>query len=85
MGLLKFLAVVFLVILAIRLIGRLILPLLGKYAIQKVNKTMQERMETQSKGNKIYEDGDVTIRRKKEDKNTSGNRDDEYVDFQEID
>ncbi|MCO4806390.1 MAG: hypothetical protein KC456_07345 [Flavobacteriales bacterium] len=85
MGLLKFLAVVFLVILAIRLIGRLILPLLGKYAINKVTETMRERQESQSNGNKIYQDGDVTIRRKDEGKNTSSSRDEEYVDFQEID
>ncbi len=85
MALIKFLAIVFLVVVAFRLLARIFLPLLGKYALNKVTKNMNEKMQSQSSGPKVYEDGGVVIRKTSGAKKSSNSQDDEYIDFQEID
>jgi hypothetical protein len=82
---LKVVAILILIVFAFRMLARFFLPLLGKYAIKKVNENMQERAKTQQQGEKIYQDGEVEIRKTKSDHKTSTqSNDDEYIDYEEL-
>lgn len=87
MGLIRFLAILALVYLLFKLIGRFLLPYLTRKVVKKAAEQMEEQLKRQQEGEKIYQDGKVTIRKPKEP-HSSGNRNasdkDEYVDFEEV-
>jgi hypothetical protein len=85
MGLLRFAAIAFVIYLIFRLIARFVLPLLAKYFVKKATQNMHERVQTQSEGEKIYQDEKVIIRKTNQKKaNESKSNDDEFVDFEEV-
>lgn len=72
--------------LILKLIGRYVIPWLGKKAMKKAQSNMREQMEKQRSGDKIYESGNVTIRKSKSQDSKSGNNsEEEYIDFEEVD
>lgn len=79
----KVLAILLLVVVAIRLLVRWLLPVLGRYAVNKASESMKERHKSQSMGPKVYDDGQVEIR-KATKKDRPGSTDVEDVDFEEI-
>jgi len=85
MGLIRFLAIAFLIYFGFKLLVRFFLPLLGKYAIKKASENMQEQAKRAQDGPKVYEQGNVTIRKPAGGNTRSKSNDEEYVDFQEID
>lgn len=85
MGLLRILGILLIIYFAMRLISRFLLPFIGRYFVKKANESMQERMRQQREGDKIYQDGEVTIRKANKSGNKSSEGDDgEYVDYEEV-
>lgn len=85
MGLIRFLAIALLIYFGFKLLVRFFLPLLGKYAIKKASESMQEQAKRTQEGPKVYEQGNVTIRKPAAGNSRNRSSDEEYVDFQEID
>jgi hypothetical protein len=87
MGLIRFLAIVALGYLLFKLIGRFLLPYLTRKVVKKAAAQMEEQLKRQQEGEKIYQDGKVTIRKPKE-QNSASNKNssdrDEYVDYEEV-
>lgn len=83
---LKVLAIIVLVVLGFRLLARVFLPILGRYAIKKVSQNFEEQMKSQSQGQRVYEDGKVEIRKSEssQKQNQSAESQDEYIDFEEV-
>lgn len=85
-GLLRTLAIIFLVFWGFRIIGRYILPWLGKWAIRKAGQRMQDQVNVnfqQSQKRRedvIKDDGNIKISKTK-----SSSDEGEFVDFEEID
>ena len=90
MGLIRFLAIAFLIYWAVRLLMRFVMPFLAKYVLKKASQKMQNQMNQQpnssNSGDKIYDRGDVEIRTKPKSSSSdiSSAGDDEYVDFEEV-
>lgn len=85
MALLRFLLIVFAGYLLFRVIGRYVLPWLGKKVVEKAQDNMAEQMERRHSGEKVYESGDITIRKttaKRDLTRKNGNED--YVDYEEV-
>lgn len=85
MGLIRILGIFLIIYLAMQLISRYLLPWAAKYFVKKASEGMQERMRTREDGEKIYQEGEVTIRKTapKSD-NSSSSEDGEYVDYEEV-
>ncbi|MEZ4720777.1 MAG: DUF4834 family protein [Flavobacteriales bacterium] len=83
---LKVLAIIVLVVLGFRMLVRVFLPILGRYAIKKVSQNFEEQMKSQSQGQRVYEDGKVEIRKSEssQKQNHSADNMDEYIDFEEV-
>jgi hypothetical protein len=91
MGLIRFLAIALIFYAIFKLMMRYVFPWVAKYVLRKASQQMQDQMNNQMnnggapKAEKIYDKGNVEIRKSK----TSGNKaasagDDEYVDFEEV-
>ncbi len=86
MGLLRFLLIILAGYLLFRVIGRLLLPWLGKKAVNKAREQMEEQMKRQQSGERIYKDGETEIRSKKNTPSRPKSDDQgEYVDYVEVD
>ncbi len=82
---LRFLAILLLVVLVFRLLMRFLLPILGKYAVKKATESMQEKTKQQTEGQKIYQHGDITIRKPTSSNNrNASNNEEDFVDYQEV-
>lgn len=86
MGLLRLLAIIFIVYLVFRLAARFLFPLLAKYFIRKATSNMEERVKSQQAGKKVFEEGDIEIRKmdRRQDGGSSANNEDDYIDFEEV-
>lgn len=85
MALLRFLVIAFMIYLGFRLIVRYLLPLFGHYVVRKASEQVTEQMTRQQQGRKIYQDGNMTIRKSDQRNKNANGADEEYIDFQEID
>jgi hypothetical protein len=85
-GLIRLLAIIFLVYLVFRLAARFLFPLVARYFMKKAASTMEEHMKSQKSGEKVFQEGDVEIR-KMDNPNSqaASDRQDDYIDFEEID
>lgn len=70
---------------------RYVFPWVAKYVLRKASQSMQDQMNSQMNNNgspkaeKIYDNGNVEIRKSKTSANkTASAGDDEYVDFEEV-
>lgn len=63
---------------------RYLLPLLGKYAIKKATESIQEKAKNQTEGQKIYQHGDITIRKPSPNNKNARSNDEDFVDYQEV-
>ncbi|MEX2595549.1 MAG: DUF4834 family protein [Salibacteraceae bacterium] len=85
MGLIRFLAIAFVIYMAFRLLTRFILPWIARQFIKKASKSMQDQMKSRTEGDKVYEEGEITIRKTKSERaSTKKKDDDEYIDFEEV-
>lgn len=85
MALLRFFVFALAGYLLLKIIGRYVLPWLGKKAVEKAQDSMKEKMEQQRSGKKVYESGDIEIRKPSESNASKQSDDDDYVDYVEID
>ncbi|GAB5538864.1 MAG: hypothetical protein Salg2KO_09670 [Salibacteraceae bacterium] len=81
---LKALAIIIAAVLLFRLLIRFLLPILGKFAIKKVTENMKEQSKRKTDGEKVYQKGDIEIRKSNKNSAGGGNSDDEYVDYTEV-
>ena len=85
MGLIRIIGIALIIYLIIRLITRFILPLAARYFMRKASETLQEQVKTRQSGQKIYEEGEVTIRKTQQKSSESKASDSgDYVDFEEV-
>lgn len=86
MGLLRVLAIFFIVYLVIKLIGRLLLPRMVKSFAERMNDRMAGMADQFNQQNDTRQEGDVTIENAgKSQKDNSDTGKGEYVDFEEVD
>lgn len=87
MGLIRILAIVFLIILVFRLLARFVFPWLLRSFISKTQRDFeQKRQDLHDQQHPQRPEGEVTIKTTSKKKQNKGNDDDsEYVDFEEVD
>ena len=85
MALIRILGIVLLIYLFIKLMTRIVFPLAARYFMRKASQNIEEKMRSQSQGQKIYQDEKVTIRKPSGTANNgpAGN-DGEYVEYEEV-
>ena len=80
-----FMAIAFLIYVGVRIIARFVLPFLGKYFIKKATENIQEKARTQREGEKVYQDGEVTIRKQQTRSARDASSDEgDYVEYEEV-
>lgn len=85
MGLLRTLAIIILVMYALRILGRLFAPFMIRYVAKKAEKRFSEqfKQQTQNQNQQRTKEGETTIDKmpnRKPSKNVG-----EYIDFEEVD
>jgi len=83
-GLLRTLVIIFLVFWGFRILGRYVIPLIGRWAIRRAGQRMQDQAKSyQKRGNSgeqvLRDDGEIKISKSK-----PRSDDGEFVDFEEI-
>ena len=81
---LRILAIILVIVVVLRVLARYLLPVLGRYAIKKASEKMHEKARTRY-GKKVFQAGDITIRKSDHSNPNQGNEDIEYIDYEDID
>ncbi|WP_298511510.1 DUF4834 family protein [uncultured Kordia sp.] len=86
MGVLRTIAIIILVMYALRIIGRLFAPVMIRYVAKKAEKRFSEqfRQETQFQQQRRDKEGETTIDTMPNDRKSSKDVG-EYIDFEEVD
>ena len=80
----RFLLIILLVIIGFRLFVRFVFPLIAKYFVKKASDSIQEQTKRKTQGEKVFEKGDIEIRKPRRPDNRSKDSDDDYVDYTEV-
>lgn len=85
MGVLRTIAIIILVMYALRILGRLFAPLMIRYVAKKAEKSFSEQFKQQAQHNEQQrtKEGETTI--DKMPNNKSSKNVGEYIDFEEVD
>jgi hypothetical protein len=84
MGLIRTLLIIAVIYFSLRLISRFVFPFVARYFMKKASETLQEQMRSTQQGQKIYQEGEVTIRKKDQKDQAKGMDEGEYVDYEEV-
>ena len=80
----RVLLIILLVIIGFRLFVRFVLPLITKYFVKKATDSIHEQAKRKTQGEKVFEKGDIEIRKPRKPDNRSKDSDDDYVDYTEV-
>jgi sortase (surface protein transpeptidase) len=85
MGLLRTLFIILVIYYALKLIGRFVLPLLFKKAVDTAQKNMERQMqEMYNQQQKQKQEGEVTIKFNAKQQQGKDTGEGEYVDYEEV-
>ncbi len=81
-GLVKTLAIFFIIYYSLKIIGRYVLPLFVKRTMSKMEDRFRAQQEAQQPQGKV---GETTIDKTPQTKRKTSHSDDDYIDFEEVD
>jgi hypothetical protein len=83
MALIRFLTIALIIYFAWKLVVRIFLPMLGNYAVRKATENLKEQSQRARNGDKVYQRGDMTIR-KPADPSKKGGSERDFTEYEEV-